>query len=441
MPPDLRSIRWRLTRRYAFITSLVLVVFGSGVYLQVAESRGRLMRAQLQQVASAAASQMPLILHELAEYQDESPQERSSELAEIGMLDTETMNLQSKRIIWMNRQLIELSRYGNFEPKGAHLIPLQQRHQKQFIPLTNGLAYWRPVLVRQSAREAGVLKGYVLVALSSSNAQAELQRLCYALLAGGGLAAITASLLSQWMVASSIKPVREQIERLERFTADASHELRHPLTAIRAVIGSIRQGGLLEHSDPALSDKFNLVDRAAGQMATLVDDLLLLARLDRSLPDNSNWIHFDLVELVEDVLDLHREPGQLQGVDLVAELECPAPVYGNPDRLRQLLNNVLVNALRFSPRQSVVRVDLVRQGKMIQLAVEDEGPGISPEQRPLVFERFWQADKARSGSSSGLGLAIALAIAQSHGGSLEAQEGHSGGCRMVMWLPLSGAAV
>ena len=437
MQPDLSRIRWRLTRRYALISSLVLVVFGTSVYIQVAESRSRLMRTQVQQVASAAAAQMPLILHELAEYQGNSPQERAGERAEIGTLDSQMINLSTKRIVWFDSKLTELSRYGNFAPQTEQLIPVENRQQRQFITLGNGLAYWRPVFVRHSMQEAGQLKGYVFVALSTSSAEEELQRLRNGLLAGGVLGAITAVLLSQWMVASSIKPVRDQLNRLVRFTSDASHELRHPLTAIRAVIGSIQQGKLLERSNPALLDKLNLIDRAAGQMATLVDDLLLLARLDRTLPDDAHWIHFDLAELVEDGRDLFHERAQLQGSNLVGDLTRPAPVRGNPERLRQLLNNLLANALRFSPPNSTLTVELVRLGKVVQLVVEDEGPGIPPEQRQLVFERFWQADQARSGSHSGLGLALAQAIVQSHGGSLVAQSGRSGGCRMVATMPAS----
>jgi two-component system OmpR family sensor kinase len=432
---DLGAIRWRLTRRYALISSLVLLVFCCGVYFQVADSRSRLMRLQLEQMASASASQMPLILHELAELSVDSPKALRNELAEIGMLDSQSINLADKRIVWFDREIAELSRYGNYEPQGGALIPAGRRQQAQFIALANGLAYWRPVFVRHSTREAAELRGYVLVALSSNGAQAELQRLRYGLLAGGSLALVAAILLSQWMVASSIQPVREQLERLVRFTADASHELRHPLTAIRAVIGSIWQRGLLAGGDPEITEKIGLVDRATRQMAALLDDLLLLARLDQSLPDNAHWVRFDLVELIDDLLDLHRETAQIRAIELVADLVGPLPIRGCPERLRQLLNNVISNALRFSPEAGRVWVDLARQGQVIQLSVEDEGPGIPVEQRQLVFERFWRADQARSGLNVGLGLAIAHAIASSHGGSLEAQVGHRGGCRMVLSLP------
>jgi signal transduction histidine kinase len=161
----------------------------------------------------------------------------------------------------------------------------------------------------------------------------------------------------------------------------------------------------------------------------------LLARLDQSLPDHSNWICFDLVELVDDVLDLHREKARMRSIEFATDLLISQPIRGCPDRLRQLMNNVISNALRFSPEAGQVRVDLVRQGSWIQLSIEDDGPGIPVEQRELVFERFWRADQARSGRNVGLGLALARAIADSHGGRLEAQVGCRGGCRMVLTLP------
>jgi signal transduction histidine kinase len=117
--------------------------------------------------------------------------------------------------------------------------------------------------------------------------------------------------------------------------------------------------------------------------------------------------------------DLYRATAQIRAIELVADLVGPLPIRGCQERLRQLLNNVISNALRFGPEAGRVWVDLVRQGQVIQLSVEDEGPGIPVEQRQLMFERFWRADQARSGLNVGLGLAMAHAIAGSHGGSLE----------------------
>lgn len=435
MQPDLRQIRWKLTRRYALISSLVLLVFGAGVYLQVADARRQLMRNQLQQLASAAASQMPLILHELEEYAGTKPQVRESEIAEMGVLDGQSLSPTSKRIIWLNEDLLELTHYGTFLPKGINPIPVKQRDQRQYLLLDNGVSYWRPVLLRETPSSPPRLAGYVSVSVSSMAADLELKRLREGLLAGGLAAALTAVLLSQWMVASSLRPIREQIRRLVQFTADASHELRHPLTAIRAVIGSIREGGLIPIGSEALADKVALIDRAAAEMGQLVEDLLLLARLDRSVPDRSQWVVFDVVELIEDLVRLNDEQARRLGMRFVLELPNEALVRGEPGRLRQLLSNLLANALQFNAPGGEIYLGAANHSRQLLIWVEDQGPGIPPDQRDQVFERFWQASSSRTASNSGLGLAIARSIAQTHGGSLVAQTGRDGGCRMELQMP------
>jgi two-component system sensor histidine kinase BaeS len=152
---------------------------------------------------------------------------------------------------------------------------------------------------------------------------------------------------------------------------------------------------------------------------------------------------FPLAELVEDVLDLHQAAAEAAGVRLQARIEAPGRVRGSPDRLRRLVENLLSNALRFSPPGGTVTLGLGQGKGVVRLWVEDEGPGIPLHQRSQVFERFWQADGARSGAEHhGLGLAIARAIAQAHGGQLWAEDGQAKqngkptGCQMILELPL-----
>ena len=121
--------------------------------------------------------------------------------------------------------------------------------------------------------------------------------------------------------------------------------------------------------------------------------------------------------------------------ELSLELQGPAIVQGEPGRLRQLLSNLITNALQFSPAGSVISLGLQRQAKSLLIWVEDQGPGVPEQQREQIFERFWQADRSRSGSNAGMGLAIARSIGQAHGGSLSAKEGAQGGCRIELLLP------
>ena len=435
MEPDLSRIRWNLTGRYVVISGFVLLLFGVAVFVEVSRARALLLREQVQQLASAAAAQMPLILHEVEEFKAKPAQDPLLEPGRLADLDARSTTLESKRIVLLDKHKTVLSQFGEMPLDVAAVIPTQAIDQRQNLTLANGVAYWRPVYLRNSAALDRELEGYVLTALSSANADRELMRLRNGLLVGGAVGAMAAALLSQWMVAMSLKPIRDQIRRLMRFSSDASHELRHPLTAIRAVIGSARERGDLAKADPHLSQKFELIEQATIDMTSLVEDLLLLTRLDRTVPEQQHWRRFDLCDLAEDLLALYRDRAASQQIRLVGALERPAWIKGNPDQLRRLLSNLLVNALQFSPAGSAVQLTVALQGHQIALAVEDEGPGIPAAQRNLVFERFWQAEASRSGPNSGLGLSIARSIALVHGGSIEAQAASGDGCRMVVQLP------
>lgn len=438
MEPDLRRTHRTLTLRYGLFASGLLLVFGLGVWGEVSRANRELLRQEVEQLASTAAGQLALLHHEYDEMHSPA-QRRHPPVALIAAPATVELHQEHLRIRWFDDTLQELVASGSFQPAGAVVPPAASRQRTLWLPLTNGLAYWRPVLSRRSAGARPVLEGYVSVALATEATEAELRRLRQGLAFGGLLAAAVAFAGSQWMVGASLEPIRRQIERLIRFTADASHELRHPLTAIRALIGTLRHGPLLAASPPELGHRLALIDQTAVRMGRLVEDLLLLSRSDRAIDDGRGLVQLPLEELLEDLVDLHQAEAGAAGLSLRLAVEAGACVRAHPERLRQLLENLLSNALRFSPAGGTITLGLARQRHQAQLWVEDQGPGIPPAQRTLVFERFWQADPSRSGADHhGLGLAIALAIARAHGGQLRAEAGADGGCRMLLELPLAG---
>jgi signal transduction histidine kinase len=377
---------------------------------------------------------MPLILHETEEYT--AMPKLHHEWASQGVLDTEGLNLQHKRIQWLDVNLRPLDSYGRFQPKGAALIPRGDRRQKRVILLENGLALWQPVFLRVGQGAGVKLRGYISVALSSASSEDELARLRGGLLIGALAAAVISALASQWMVSTSLRPIRDQIQRLTQFTADASHELRHPLTAIRATVGSLVQGAEWQGCAPVVQERIHTIDQATERMSHLVQDLLLLARLDRAVQDRHDWRVFDLADLLDDLVQLYASSAEQAGLAL--QLRATSlQIFGQPDRLHQLFTNLIINALRFTPEGGRVVLSMQRSGRLGQVSVDDSGPGIAPEHRALVFERFWQADPSRAESGTGLGLAISLGIAEAHGGTLSACASMLGGCRMLVELPLA----
>ncbi|MEG3629818.1 HAMP domain-containing sensor histidine kinase [Streptomyces sp. C6-003] len=209
---------------------------------------------------------------------------------------------------------------------------------------------------------------------------------------------------------------RQQSEtRVRQFVADASHELRTPLASIRGYAELTRRGG--ERVGPDTRHALGRIESEAGRMTLLVEDLLLLARLDAGRP--LQFEPTDLVPLVVDTVSDARAAGTDHSwrLDLPDE---PAQVSADAARLQQVLVNLLANARTHTPPGTTVTARVRRSGPWLRVDIEDDGPGIAPALLPHVFERFARGDSARSRAtgSTGLGLAIVQAVATAHGGTV-----------------------
>lgn len=208
---------------------------------------------------------------------------------------------------------------------------------------------------------------------------------------------------------------QESETRVRQFVADASHELRTPLASIRGYAELTRRGR--EQVGPDTRHALGRIESEAGRMTLLVEDLLLLARLDAGRP--LQFEETDLVPLVVDTISDARAAGQ----DHVWRLELPdepAPVCADAARLQQVLVNLLGNARNHTPPGTTVTARVRRNGSWLCVDVVDDGPGIAPHLLPRVFERFARGDSARTRAtgSTGLGLAIVQAVATAHGGAV-----------------------
>ena len=260
-------------------------------------------------------------------------------------------------------------------------------------------------------------------------------------------------------------------ERMRRFIADASHELRTPLTAIRGFAEYYRQrGGLVSHwdksaassasADEAGSDARYLgggltpddldrimhrVETEASRMGLLVEDLLLLARLDQQRPLARQPI--DLLSLAADAVHDARLLAPARTIDLSVQPGAAFLVIGDEARLRQVIGNLMSNALTHTPDGSPIEVSIGSgtldprvpdSARAVTLDVTDHGPGMLPEQAQRVFERFYRADQARTRATggSGLGLAIVSALVTAHGGVASVRTGPGRGSTFRIALPL-----
>jgi two-component system OmpR family sensor kinase len=208
---------------------------------------------------------------------------------------------------------------------------------------------------------------------------------------------------------------QESETRVRQFVADASHELRTPLASIRGYAELTRRGR--EQAGPDTRHALGRIESEADRMTLLVEDLLLLARLDAGRPLRRT--HLDLVPLVVDTVSDARAVGRDH--DWRLELpEEPALVEADAARIQQVLVNLLANARTHTPPGTTVTARVRCEGPWLCADVMDDGPGIAPELLPHVFERFARGDSSRSraSGSTGLGLAIVQAVAAAHGGAV-----------------------
>jgi two-component system OmpR family sensor kinase len=223
-------------------------------------------------------------------------------------------------------------------------------------------------------------------------------------------------------------------ERLRRFVADASHELRTPLTSIRGYAELWRQGGLRTESE--LADAMRRMEQEGARMGLLVDDMLLLARLDQGRPLEVGPV--DLVGLVNDTVTDARAVEPSRPISVATSVDGPLVVDGDESRLHQVLNNILANVRDHTPPGTPTHVTLGAADGVASVVVSDDGPGFGAEPE-RVFERFYRADPARSRAhgSSGLGLSIVASLVAAHGGEVSAGASASGGAEVRVSLPLA----
>ncbi len=230
---------------------------------------------------------------------------------------------------------------------------------------------------------------------------------------------------------------RDSEDRLRRFLADASHELRTPLAAIRGYAELFRIGAADERA--TLERAMSRIEAEAARMGVLVEDLLLLAQLDQA--PEPRRVPVDLLEMVGQA----AQDTQVLAPDreVTVRADEPATVLGDPDQLRQLLTNLIGNAITHTPAGTAIELALDQDGGQARLSVRDHGPGLPAEVGDQLFERFWRTEggRRRGPGGAGLGLAIVRAIAGAHHGTVRAENASGGGARFVVTMPLAAAPV
>jgi two-component system, OmpR family, sensor kinase len=333
------------------------------------------------------------------------------------------------------------------------------------VASVKGPVAWRAVLVRHTNGQE------VLIAASLASVDTTDAQLRLALLVGGGALVFILAALWWWLIRLGLNPIAEVTsvadaitggdrsrrvhearpaseaghlarafnvmldeeqaieDHLRRFVADASHELRTPVTVIQGVAELWQKGALSEEG--AIDDALRRVGEEGARMAGLVEDLLVLARLDEGRPLGNEPV--DLSQLARDVI--MELSAMYPSHPTVDEINDGVTTIGGGSQLRQVISNLVSNAYIHTPSGTRVWLRVTREGEQSVVEVEDNGPGMEPDDGPRAFERFWRGNPARSGPGSGLGLSIVSGIVAAHHGGVEMTTAPGRGTRVRITLP------
>ncbi|HAC62927.1 MAG TPA: two-component sensor histidine kinase [Cyanothece sp. UBA12306] len=403
-----QGLRGRLLLAYLIVMEAILVLFSLGIYGLFSRSLSRQLNNKLLTLAEIGAPTLSRI-----ERQGEQYLEQSAEIPWRNLF-----NVKEQSIEWFNVQKHPLASKGRLS---SNLTPepgiLTLRQNQSFSSPIRMVTLF--VSIDRSQANKPSLQGYIRVSQSLAQMEREQRQLVWNLviviIATLGFVALGGF----WLTQKAVQPIEQSVEQLKQFTADASHEMRGPLTAIKASVEVMQNHPERIHAKDV--KKLAAISSATNQMAHLVEDLLLLARTEGTMMSLSeNKSQLSLNHLLEELIDWLEPLADEKQITLEYQELAKISMMGDPGQLVRLFSNLIQNALQYTPEQGYVIVRLSQHHRLAQIAVEDTGIGIARENLPLVFNRFWRADQARSrrAGGTGLGLAISQAIAQQHRGKI-----------------------
>jgi two-component system, OmpR family, manganese sensing sensor histidine kinase len=271
--------------------------------------------------------------------------------------------------------------------------------------------------------------GWVRSTISDSRIAAALRPLDVGLAAGVVIALVVAVFAGSLLANQAVSRIEYTLDRMREFTADAAHELRGPLMAI---MNNVEE--LSSHEERGNDRYLSNIRLAAGQMVAMMNDLLLLARSEE--PGHIVVYAVDLSDCVERLVRSFE--GEANGRNISVNVQRGTEhqtIYGNPDQIYRILENLLRNAFRYTADGGSIEIKQLAAHHFMIVAVTDTGIGIAPDALEKIFERFWRADAARNTPGSGLGLAIARNLARRHGGDIYVDSVPGRGSTFSLQLP------
>lgn len=419
-----QGLRSRLLLYYLIVMATILSVFGAGVYVLFSRNLNSQLNKRLLTLAQFAAQSLPAVQENGQKHLDS--QETVAAWRDIFNRDQQSLEwFDAKGNIIGRKGLIRL---GEEKPKtGTRNL---RQIQSDAIARTHTLS-----AILSLPNQPGTTIGYVRASQSLEEIEAAQEELLRILIFGGMLTLILIGLGGFWLTQKAIEPIEASFLQLKQFTADASHELRSPLTAIKASVDVMRNHP--ERVHPKDAKKLEAIAGATLQMNQTLEDLLFLARTDAdpNMPMEARQLApVSLNQILQNCFVLLEPLANDKQIVFQSKFREEITISGDTAQLSRLFSNLLENALQYTPEEGRVSLDLYKQNRMAIVSVRDTGIGIAPDQISKVFDRFWRANKARSRrkGGTGLGLAISQAIAKRHGGKIAVtSELNIGSCFLV----------
>ncbi|GBF79430.1 sensor histidine kinase [Aphanothece sacrum] len=427
-----QGLRFNLLLWYVVVMEIILISFSGGIYFLFTDTLSSQVDKKLVNLANFMAPTLSQVYTQKNQYLEQF------ELHNL-------LNSKTDSIEWFDSNKRLLASTGGITVSLNPEPGLSSETMPNFGEIRTVTLF---VSIDRSKFNQPALKGYVRISQSLKELEQEKTQLLVNLGFGIFLSLVFVTPCGFWLTQKAVKPVEQshqqveqslkqveqshrqveqslkQVEqshqKLKQFTADASHELRNPLTAIKASIDVMLKHPERIHEKDVR--KVGVIANSVEHMTNLVKDLLFLARSDgeMSIPERE-LTKISLNSLLDDLVESLEDLAQQKEITLTYEGFAQLSVRGNRDQLIRLFSNLIQNAINYTPEQGFVMVRLVQHNSSAVVTVEDTGMGITPEQIPLVFERFWRADKARNqrAGGTGLGLSIAQAITNTHQGKIK----------------------
>ncbi|MGB7441499.1 MAG: two-component system sensor histidine kinase RppB [Coleofasciculaceae cyanobacterium] len=418
--------RWRLAAWYAGVMGLILSLSGFGVYEAIAHAHRVAAKGELQSVAGT--------LHDILEPTLEQPEHLGTAtealLPNLCLANESCLNkpLPSQRHIL--GAIYQGKYYLRFLDSSGKLIA-QAGLLPQGLPLTSADEVWQLLKDKQGKRYLQISLslhtnnqlpwGYLQVGRSLQDFDEYLISVQWIMLLGLPVAMLIVGSAAWWLAGLAMQPIYASYQQIQQFTADAAHELRTPLAAIRATVESVLR---IKHLPEAEArDTLQVIERQNHRLSQLVSDLLLLSRLDLQLVGQHHSCN--LPDIISDIEEELAALAVQQKVKLTTDIQVAKSlsIIANEEHLYRLVFNVVANAIQYTSAGGEVSLIIDSNEQWILIKVQDTGIGIAPEEQEKIFDRFYRvkSDRSRSSGGSGLGLSIACAIATAHQGSIQVQ--------------------